>query len=122
VLSPVRARSSSNGRMTATLPTLPSRAVDDAAQLRAESKLLRSALLGAGVGAFVCSAIWVGLVAIATVGKGIALAPTLAMAAGCGVFAGLFLGGYAGALTGSRWLEEVDHERMHGAQHTSVAG
>ncbi len=93
----------------------------DADQRRAEAGLLRSALLGSVTGAVVCAAIWTGLVAMATVGAGVALVPTLAMAAGCGVFAGLFLGGCAGALAGSRGLEHVEHERMHRGRHDASA-
>jgi uncharacterized membrane protein YbjE (DUF340 family) len=86
---------------------------DEAAQLRAETKFLRSTIRGSAIGALVCAGIWMGLVAIATVGAGVPLVPTLAMAAGCGVFAGLFLGGSAGALAGSRALERAAHEEMH---------
>jgi uncharacterized membrane protein YbjE (DUF340 family) len=85
----------------------------DAAQLRAETAFVRSTIRGAAIGALVCAGIWMGLVAIATVGAGVPLVPTLAMAAGCGVFAGLFLGGSAGALAGSRALERAAHEQMH---------
>jgi hypothetical protein len=86
----------------------------DAAQVRAERKLVHSVLTGMAIGAVVCCAIWVGLVAIATIGAGVRLLPLFAMAAGCGIFAGVFLGGSAGALAGSRGLEHVEHERMHG--------
>ena len=85
----------------------------DAAQIRAERNLVRSVITGMAIGAVVCAAIWVGIVALATVGAGPALLPLFAMAAGCGVFAGVFLGGCAGALAGARGLERVGHERMH---------
>ena len=87
----------------------------DAAQIRAEGKLVRSVLTGMAIGAVVCAAIWVGIVAFATIGAGPRLLPLFAMAAGCGVFAGVFLGGCAGALAGARGLEHVEHERMHGS-------
>jgi len=86
----------------------------DAAQVQAEGNLVRSVLTGMAIGAVVCCAIWVGLVALATIGSGFRLLPMLAVAAGCGVFAGIFLGGCAGALAGARGLEHVEHERMHG--------
>ena len=87
---------------------------NEAAQLRAERMLLHKALIGAAIGAVVCAAIWIGLVAIATVGAGPPLVPILAVAAACGVLAGAFLGGCAGALAGDGGLEQVEHERMHG--------
>ena len=105
--------------MTTASVSAPS--TNESAQLRAESRLVRSALAGATIGALVCAAIWVGLVAIATVGSGVALVPTLVMAAGCGVFAGIFLGGCAGTLAGSRFLEEVEHDRMHAGRHEITA-
>jgi hypothetical protein len=86
----------------------------DAAQVQAEGNLVRSVLTGMAIGAFVCSAIWIGLVSLATVGAGVRLVPMLAVAAACGAFAGIFLGGCAGALAGARGLEHVEHERMHG--------
>jgi hypothetical protein len=95
------------------VPALPVPVVDDSAQRNAEATLVRRALLGAGIGAIVCAAIWVGLVAIAIVGNGTALTSTFAMAAGCGIFAGIFLGGCAGALAGTAALEKVEHDRMH---------
>ena len=82
--------------------------------MQAEGKLVRSVLTGMAIGAVVCSVIWVGLVALATIGAGVRLVPMLAVAAACGVFAGMFLGGCAGALAGARGLEHVEHERMHG--------
>lgn len=111
-------------RLASAPPLSPSPAradvPDDRAQVGAEVTLVRSAIKGGAIGAFVCAAIWIGLVAIATVGKGTAMVPLLAMAAGCGVFAGLFLGGCAGALAGSRALEQVEHDRMHRERHAAA--
>jgi hypothetical protein len=45
--------------------------------------------------------------------------PPAPIGAGCGVFAGLFLGGCAGALAGSRALEQVQHDRLHRARSAS---
>ena len=101
----------------ALVPDPSTPVVDDRAQLAAEVSLFRRAVIGAAIGAVLCAAIWVGLVAIAIVGNGTPLVSTLAMAAGCGVFAGIFLGGCAGALAGSHALEQVEHERMHAARH-----
>jgi hypothetical protein len=86
-----------------------------AAQVRAERNLVRSVVTGMAIGAVVCAAIWVGIVALATVGAGPALLPLFAVGAVCGVLAGIFLGGSAGALAGARGLEHVEHERMHGS-------
>jgi len=87
----------------------------DATQLRAEAIFLRSIMWGMAIGVLACAAIWVGLVAAATVHNGFRSGPLLAMAAGCGVFAGLFLGGAAGAMIGSRALEHAEIEEAHAA-------
>ncbi len=81
------------------------------AQRGAERTVARSAAVGAAVGALVCAAIWLGLVVIALAGSGSDLAPMLAVGAGCGVFAGIFLGGWAGTLIGAAALEHVEHEQ-----------
>ncbi len=87
----------------------------DATQLRAESIFLRSIVWGMAIGVVVSAAIWVGIVAAATVHNGIPSGPLFAMGAGCGVFGGLFLGGTAGAMLGSRALEHAEIEEAHTA-------
>lgn len=87
----------------------------DAEQARVESTVARSAVTGAIIGAVICAGIWVGLVAIALVGKGWRLGPMLLVGAGCGVFAGIFLGGWAGTLVGASKLEHHEHATLPGA-------
>jgi fatty acid desaturase len=82
----------------------------DDAQARVERHVFRSTVIGMVVGAVVCAGIWALLVAIALVGHGWALGPMLAVGAGCGVFAGMFLGGWAGALVGASQLEHHEHD------------
>lgn len=90
----------------------------DATQLRAEGIFLRSIIWGMAIGVVVCAGIWVGLVAAATVNNGIPSGPLLAMGAGCGMFGGLFLGGTAGAMLGSRALERAEIEEAHAAHRS----
>ena len=76
----------------------------------AEVKLARSALLGILIGMPVCAVIWVGIVAL---GLGMAggswdVLPALAMGAAVGVFAGAFLGGWAGVTAAAEQLEEAE--------------
>jgi len=85
----------------------------DATQRRAETIYVRSIMWGMVFGVVVCAAIWIGLVAVATVHNGVPSGPLLAMGAGCGAFAGLFLGGTTGAMLGSRALEHAEIEEAH---------
>jgi hypothetical protein len=93
------------------LREVPTSGVDDAdaGQVAAEAKFVRAVLYGVLIGMVVCAAVWVGLVAVAVAGDGEPLGPVLWMAAGIGVFAGVFFGGWAGSMVGARALER--HER-----------
>ena len=84
----------------------------DVDQPKAERTFVRCALIGALIGAVVCAGIWVGIVALATTNNGEGAGPLFAMAAGCGVFAGLFLGGWAGSMVGSKALEHAHHDSL----------
>ncbi len=86
----------------------------EAGQRRVEGVLVRSTLVGMGLGALICACIWVGLVSIALVGKGWEMLPMLLVGIVCGVFAGIFLGGWAGALYGASKLEHYEHEHLRG--------
>ncbi len=83
---------------------------DDTGQRAVEHVLVRSTIAGMAIGAVICACIWVGLVSIALVGKGLELLPMLLVGLVCGVFAGIFLGGWAGALYGASKLEHIEHE------------
>ena len=77
-----------------------------------EQKVLRSILIGASIGIVVCAAIWIGLVWLASLLSDTSLVPMLWVGLGCGVFAGLFLGGSAGALAGSAALEHYEKQTL----------
>ena len=81
-----------------------------AREARVEQGVFRDASIGALIGVAVCVPAWVGLVAIALRNAGIALLPPLFMAAGVGVIAGTFMGGWAGTLVGASKLEHFEHE------------
>ena len=82
----------------------------EAAEARAEGAVMRGAAIGAAIGAVVCAPLWVLLVLIALRDSGTALGPPLWMAAGVGVIAGVFLGGWAGTLVGSTKLEHFERD------------
>ena len=84
----------------------------DENQLRAESTVVRGALVGMAIGAAVCAGIWIVIVVIALAGSGFALGPMILVGAGCGMFAGLFLGGWAGTTVACSALEAVEHEQL----------
>jgi protein-S-isoprenylcysteine O-methyltransferase Ste14 len=95
----------------AATTTHESLASDDE-QRAVENVVARSAIIGAIVGAVICALIWVGLMAIAMAGKGWSLGPMLLVGAGCGLFAGIFLGGWAGTLVGALKLEHHEHQSL----------
>jgi len=79
-------------------------------EAQAEGAVFRDAVLGAIIGVIVCVPLWVGLVLIALRDANTALLPPAAMAAGVGVLAGVFLGGWAGTLVGSTTLERFERD------------
>ncbi len=100
---------------TAPAPAPPTTVVPEphyAEEVSAERTFVRSAMIGALIGAAVCAGIWIAIVAIATTNNGIKSWPLLLMGAGCGIFAGLFLGGWAGSMVGSQALEHAHHDSL----------
>ena len=81
-------------------------------EVSAERTFVHSAMIGALIGAVICAGLWIGIVAIATTHNGTRSWPLLLMGAGCGMFAGLFLGGWAGSMVGSKALEEAHHDSL----------
>lgn len=77
---------------------------------RVEKSIFRDAFVGAVLGALILSPIWAGMMWLAIRSNGTALVPPMAMAAGIGVFAGVFMGGWAGTLVGGTKLEHFEHE------------
>jgi len=93
----------------------------DAVQVAAEVKFARTVLVGVLIGMAVCAVLWVGLVVIALAGSGEPLGPVLWMAAGVGLFAGIFFGGWAGSMVGARALEKLEVEEARAAgRHASL--
>ena len=89
--------------------------VDDAGareveRAHAEHTVLRDGVIGAVIGALVLAPIWAAMVLLALRNSGTALVPPTLMAAGVGVIAGVFMGGWAGTLLGTRTLEHFEHE------------
>ena len=93
----------------------------DAAQVAAEVRFARTVLIGVLIGMAVCAVLWVGLVALALAGSGERLGPMLLVAAGIGLFAGVFFGGCAGSMIGARALERHEQQERHSAAHHDVA-
>jgi hypothetical protein len=93
---------------TPTLVTVADEGDLDELQERAERTFWRDAVVGAAVGMVVCAGLWMVIVAVALVGAGWELGPPLAMAAGVGVFAGAFLGGWVGVMAGVGRLEAAE--------------
>jgi hypothetical protein len=82
----------------------------DDLQEQAERTFWRDAAVGAGIGVVVCAGLWMVIVAVALIGAGWELGPPLAMAAAVGVFAGAFLGGWAGVMVGTARLESAERD------------
>jgi hypothetical protein len=102
VVSPVRA-----------LEVVPTATDPDAEVREAERSLLHAATVGALVGMALGAVVWVGLVALglALTGASYDVAAWLAMAAGVGVFAGAFLGSWAGVTATADRMDEVANRR-----------
>ena len=97
------------------VPTAPHSLRDDpealeVATAKAEHSVLHDGVVGAIIGAIVLAPTWALLVLLALRNSGTALTPPALMAAGVGVIAGVFMGGWAGTLVGSQKLEHFEHE------------
>jgi hypothetical protein len=82
----------------------------DTRQEHAEQTFWHRSLVGGAIGMVLGALLWAGIVAVALVGSGNPLGPVVWMGAGVGVFGGIFLGGWAGAMSGLRQLEETERE------------
>lgn len=76
----------------------------------AESHWWKGLIVGIAIGIPVCALIWMGMVAIAVgvMGTGWPIWPAVGMAAVVGVFAGAFLGGWAGVTACAERLDEAE--------------
>jgi hypothetical protein len=80
----------------------------------AERHWWKGFMIGMAIGVPVCSLLWMGIVAIAVgvMNVGWPIWPALGMAAVVGVFAGLFLGGWAGVTACAERLDEAEFHHM----------
>jgi hypothetical protein len=92
------------------LQIVASSSIDHDAELRAEFAVFRYSAIGAAIGAIVLAPIYAALVWMALRDSGTPLLPPLLMAAGVGVLAGVFIGGWSGTLVGAQTLEKFEHE------------
>lgn len=86
--------------------------VEDADELQhaAEHTMLRGVVAGTMVGSVLGALVWAGLVAVALMSLGgVALSGPVWMGAAVGVFAGSFLGGWAGVVATTPALERAEH-------------
>jgi hypothetical protein len=97
---------------TAALVVVPAPPADlvPSEVLAAEGRWWRGLLWGIAIGVPVCALIWMGLVGLALVmaDPGWPVWPALGMAAVVGVFAGAFLGGWAGVTACAEALDEAE--------------
>jgi hypothetical protein len=79
----------------------------------AEQHWWRGFILGVAIGIPVCALLWMGLVGLALLmaDPGWPVWPALGMAAVVGVFAGAFLGGWAGVTACAEQLDEAELHR-----------
>ena len=89
---------------------VPSGVIDPDTESHAEHAVFRDATIGATIGAIVFAPIYAALVFVALLNRGTPLAPPILMAAGIGVLAGVFIGGWAGTLVGANTLEKFERE------------
>ena len=82
----------------------------EARTAQVEKGVFRDAFLGAVIGALILAPIWAGMMWLAIHNSGTAMTGPIAMAAGIGVLAGVFMGGWAGTLVGGTKLEHFEHE------------
>ena len=97
---------------------VPPVVIDHDAEMRAEHAVFRDTAIGALIGALVLAPIYAALVGIALRNTGTSLVPVMLMAAGVGVLAGVFIGGWAGTLVGAHTLEQFEHDSRPKAPST----
>lgn len=83
----------------------------------AEAHWWRGLVLGMAIGIPLCALVWMGMVALAVgviADTGWPVWPSVGMAAVVGVFAGAFLGGWAGVTACAEHLDETEfHSQRH---------
>jgi len=97
---------------------MPSEVIDSDAEAQAEQAVFRDAGIGAVIGVLVFAPLYMALVTIALVNHGTPLVPPMLMAAGVGMLAGVFVGGWAGTLVGANTLEKFEHANR--PKHTAL--
>ena len=81
----------------------------DADQERAERTFWHRALVGGLLGMVLGALLWAAMVVIALAGADTELRPWVGMGAAVDVFGGVFLGSWAGLMTGLGQLERTEH-------------
>lgn len=81
----------------------------------AERSWWRGLIVGMAIGVPVCALVWMGLVALALTMTDTdwPMLPSVGMAAVVGVFAGMFLGGWAGVTARAEQLDEAELHAQH---------
>jgi hypothetical protein len=104
-----RATTTTLSVVPAPAPLVPSEVVE------AEARWWRGLLIGVAIGVPGCALIWMGLIAVAMLmaNPGWPVWPALGMAAVVGVFAGAFLGGWAGVTACAEALDEAELHPPH---------
>ncbi len=89
-------------------------------ELEAEHGLVRGIIIGVVVAVPVCVALWIGLIALALSDTKTGLVAPLAMAAGIGILTGLFFGTWAGFVSKTHTLDDLDRRaNLHGTDSVS---
>jgi len=78
--------------------------------LRAEHGLARGIVVGVAFAVPVCTALWIGLIALALAGSSTGLVAPLAMGAGFGILTGVFFGTWWGFVAATHTFEDLDRE------------
>lgn len=103
--------------LTPSLQVVPSAGAEPlvpAEVVAAESHWWKGLIVGMAIGVPVCILIWMAIVAIAVgvMGVGWPVWPAVGMGAAVGVFAGMFLGGWAGVTACAERLDEAEFHSM----------
>jgi hypothetical protein len=111
--NPVEEPEASSPQLVAVTDAAPLEAVPPLVPpeiVAAEAHWWRGLVLGALIGIPVCALLWMGIVGLALVvaDPGWPVWPALGMAACVGVFAGMFLGGWAGVTACAEQLDEAE--------------
>jgi hypothetical protein len=80
--------------------------------LVAEHRMVRAIVIGIIIAVPICMALWLGLISIALVGTTSDLGGPLIVGCGIGLLSGVFFGTWAGFVSATHSLEELDRDAM----------